>query len=229
MVAAGEGRRFGSRMPKQFAELRGRPLALWSVQAFAEHPSVDGVTLVVPSNTLDSPPVWLENLERSGVYVVAGGPERTDSVRLGLQSVPAAAEVVAVHDGARPLITRQAITRVLERVGRRSGAVAGRRVTDSLKEVDDGGRVVRAVDRERLWRAETPQAFPRQLLIDVHREAEKDGVHSSDCAALCERYGVEIVMVEIIESNPKVTHQEDLDLAEALLRRREPGAAGPKE
>jgi len=220
VVAAGKGRRFGSEGPKQFARLGGRPIVMWSVETFINHPSIEGVTVVVPSEYLESPPAWLEDLGASGVSVLAGGAERTDSVRLGLLSVPAEVEVVAVHDGARPLISRDSITRVLEKVGPRNGAIAGRRVTDSLKDVDEDGRVVRAVDRERLWRAETPQAFPRELITDVHNDAEREGFHASDCATLCERYGLGVVMVEIGDPNPKITHQEDLDLAEALLRKR---------
>ena len=99
--------------------------------------------------------------------------------------------------------------------------MAGRRVTDSLKEVDATGRVLRAVERERLWRAETPQAFPRELIVAVHRDAATEGITESDCAALCERYGVEVVMVEIATPNPKVTQAEDMALVDSLLQRRE--------
>jgi 2-C-methyl-D-erythritol 4-phosphate cytidylyltransferase len=221
VVAAGEGRRFRGRGPKQFARVAGRPLALWSVDTFRAHPAVLGVTLAVPSGYLARPPEWLAGLAAEGVKLVAGGAERTDSVRLGLETVPPEAAFVAVHDGARPLVSGDAISRVLAKAGARRGAVAARRVTDSLKEADSEGRVLRAVNRERLWRAETPQVFPRELIIDVHREAAAEGRHESDCAALCERYGVEVVLVEITEPNPKVTRPEDLELVEALIRRRE--------
>jgi len=220
IVAAGRGIRFGSGEPKQFAALAGKPLVLWSVEAFHAHPSFAGVTLVLPPASVESPPVWLERLVSESLLLVAGGLERSDSVRLGLATVPDEIEYVAVHDGARPLISRAAITRVLERVGPGRGAVAARRVTDSLKRTDAAGRVLRAVDRENLWRAETPQIFPRGPIVDVYRRAEADGVVASDSAGLCERYGLDVVLVEIEDPNPKVTHPVDLQVVEALLTRR---------
>ena len=220
IVAAGRGVRFGSDVPKQFAPLAGRPLALWCVETFLSHPDFAGITVVVPAEYAERPPEWLANLQASGILLRAGGAQRTDSVRLGLATVPAEIELVAVHDGARPLITREAISRVLEQAGARHGAVAGRRVTDSLKEIDGEGRVIRSVDRESLWRAETPQIFPRDLIVEAHRRAESEGVHESDCAALCERFGIEVVAVDIPDPNPKVTRSEDVDLAEAWIARR---------
>ncbi len=220
IVAAGQGKRFGSEEPKQFARLAGRPLVLWTLEPFRAHPSVDGITLVVPAGYVEQPPAWLARLQAEEVTVVAGGDARTDSVRLGLATVPAAVPLVAVHDGARPLVSESVISRVLERAGPGRGAVAGRRLTDSLKQVDGAGRVVRSLSREDLWRAETPQIFPRELIVDLHRRAQADGFTASDTAALCERYAVEVVLVEIREPNPKVTHPDDLPLVEAWIRQR---------
>jgi 2-C-methyl-D-erythritol 4-phosphate cytidylyltransferase len=217
IVAAGRGERFGSGEPKQFAALAGKPLALWSVEAFTGHPSFAGVTLVLPPESVERPPAWLDRLVSESLLLTAGGAERSESVRLGLATVPDDIEFVAVHDGARPLIGTESITRVLEMVGPKRGAVAARRVTDSLKETDAGGRVLRAVDRDNLWRAETPQIFPRGPIVEAHRRAESDGVVASDCAGLCERYGLEVVLVEIEDPNPKVTHPRDIQVVEALL------------
>lgn len=219
IVAAGRGERFGLGERKQFAALAGKPLALWAVEAFNSHPSFAGVTLVLPPDCVEAPPAWLERLVSESLLLSAGGPERSDSVRLGLATVPGEIEFVAVHDGARPLISARSITQVLEMAGPHCGAVAARPVTDSLKEADAGGRVLRAVDRENLWRAETPQIFPRGPIVEVHRRAESDGVVASDCAGLCERYGLDVVLVEIDDPNPKVTHPHDLLTAEALLAR----------
>lgn len=221
IVAAGRGERFGAERPKQFTAVRGKPLAIWAVEPFRRHAAIRGVTLVVPPESAAMPPVWMERLAQEGLVITAGGAERTDSVRLGLETVPADVLFVAIHDAARPAITEEAISRVLGAVGPRRGAVAGRRVTDSLKEVDAEGRVVRSVDRKRLWRAETPQVFPRELIVAVHQDAAAEGVTESDCAALCQRYGVEVVVVEIGVPNPKVTRPEDLALVDSLLQRRE--------
>ncbi|MGD2216926.1 MAG: 2-C-methyl-D-erythritol 4-phosphate cytidylyltransferase [Gemmatimonadales bacterium] len=217
IVAAGRGERFGASEPKQFAALAGKPLALWSVETFRDHPAFAGLTLVLPRESVERPPVWLERLVSDRFLLTAGGAERCDSVRLGLATVPDGIEFVAVHDGARPLISAAAITRVLEMAGPGRGAVAARRVTDSLKETDADGRVLRAVSRENLWRAETPQIFPRGPIVDVHRRAAADRFVASDCAGLCERYGLDVVLVEIDDPNPKVTHRRDLQVVESLL------------
>ncbi len=220
IVAGGQGRRFGATVPKQFAPLAGQPLVLWTVSPFRDHPAIDGVTLVLPPDYVKRPPPWLRRLEDNGVAVVAGGERRSDSVRLGLAAVPPDVELVAVHDGARPLISEEVISRVLERAGPERGAIAARRMTDSLKEADESGQIVRSLSREHLWRAETPQVFPLKLLLEVHRRAESEGVHASDCAALCERYGVVAVLVEVEQPNPKITSPDDMRWAEAWLRMR---------
>lgn len=227
IVAAGGGRRFGANVPKQFALLAGRPLLLWTLAPFLDHPALEGLTVVLPPEHAKRPPPWLQGLRSGAISLVAGGPARTDSVRLGLASVPEHVELVVVHDGARPLVTGRMISQVLERAGPEFGAVAGRPVSDSLKEADAEGHIERSLSRERLWWAETPQVFPRALLVEAHRRAEAEGFSASDCAGLCERYGVASVLVEISEPNPKVTNPDDMRLIEAWLRAREAGTVGP--
>ncbi|UCC72626.1 MAG: 2-C-methyl-D-erythritol 4-phosphate cytidylyltransferase [Gemmatimonadota bacterium] len=226
IVAAGRGRRFGSGAPKQFTPLAGKPLVLWAVDAFRSHRSFSGVTVVLPREFVDQPPAWLQDLVSGGVILAAGGAERTDSVRHGLATVPEQVELVAVHDGARPLISGGDISRVVEKAGPRRGAIAARRVADSLKVADAEGRMLRAVSRENLWRAETPQVFPRELIVEIHRRAESEGVVASDCAGLCERYGVDVVLVEIDAPNPKVTRRRDLQFVEAMLAQQGRAAGG---
>jgi 2-C-methyl-D-erythritol 4-phosphate cytidylyltransferase len=220
VVAAGAATRFGGDTPKQFVPVAGRPLVLWALDPFLAHPTIVGITLVVPGEHAARPPGWLADLRRRGVRVAAGGRTRSDSVRLGLETASEDVELVAVHDGARPLITTAEISRVLDAADGATGAIAARPVRDTLKVVNDASRIVRTVDRDGLWRAETPQAFDREVLVEVHRRAAEDGVTGSDCAALCERYGFAVRVVEVRGPNIKVTTAQDLALAEAWLEAR---------
>lgn len=221
VVAGGAGARFGGEVPKQFLPLAGRPMVRWAIEPFLKHPSITRVTLVVPLAYADAPPDWLVQLRRRGLTIVPGGAERTDSVRHGLETVDGRVDRVMVHDGARPLVTPEIITRVLDAVRAGRGAIAARPITDTVKAAGEGDRIVRTVDRTGLWRAETPQAFPREMLTNAHRRAVADGITGSDCASLCERYGSEIVLVRIDEPNLKITSPADLELAEAWLKHRD--------
>lgn len=227
VVAGGAGTRFGGPEPKQFVAVFGKPVSVWALAPFLDHPAIQAVTLVVPEEYAQSPPAWLVRLTEGGVRLAVGGPTRTDSVRSGLSTVEPEAEVVIVHDGARPLVTTAAISRVLDAVEKGRGAIAGRPVRDTLKAVSDDGRVLRTVDRGGLWRAETPQAFPRALLERAYRQAAADRVTASDCAGLCERYGVDVTAVEVPDPNVKITTAGDLELVKAWLRYRSSEGPGP--
>lgn len=220
VVAAGQSHRFGGRGPKQFAPLGGHPLALWALAPFTTHAGFAGASLVLPEDTIADPPEWLRMVQRGGVHAVCGGATRTDSVRSGLESVPVSIELVAVHDGARPLVDHEIIDLVLSAAGTDRGAIAARPVTDSLKRSDGDQRVVSSVSRVDLWRAETPQIFPRAALIEFHRRAAAEGIVGSDCSALAERFGFPVTLVPVASPNPKVTRLEDLELAEAWIGRR---------
>lgn len=228
VVAGGGGKRFGSGELKQFAPLAGKPMVLWSVDAFRSHPAIIGLSLVVPARYQKEPPDWLARLAAEGLRVVAGGGTRSESVRAGLETVESPAVLVAVHDAVRPLITPELITRVLAGAAPDRGAIAARRVTDTLKEAvagNDDEMVRSTVDRARLWRAETPQIFGRELLVEVYRRAAEEFRQETDCAALCEAYGIRVKLVEIDELNLKVTHPPDALLAEALLAARGLGSS----
>jgi 2-C-methyl-D-erythritol 4-phosphate cytidylyltransferase len=205
----------GGAVRKQYMEVGGEPILLRAVRAFVEHPGIVSVVVVLPPEDAASPPAWLTEL---GVTIVAGGEERGDSVWNGLLATPEDAAVVLVHDGARPLVTADVIGRVLEAA--RSGAtLAALPVTDTLKEVAADGTVVATPDRARFWQAQTPQGFPRAVILEAHRRARAEGVRATDDAALCERYGIPVRVVEGAADNLKVTRPADLAVAEALARR----------
>lgn len=215
VVAGGSGRRMGGGVRKQYMEVGGEPILLRAVRAFVAHPGIGAVVVVLPPEDAASPPAWL--LE-PGVTIVAGGEERGDSVWNGLLATPEDAETVLVHDGARPFVTAEVIGRVLEAA--RSGAtLAALPVTDTLKEVAADGTVVATPDRARFWQAQTPQGFPRAVILEAHRRARAEGVRATDDAALCERYGIPVRVVEGAADNLKVTRPADLAVAEALARR----------
>lgn len=210
--AGGSGRRMGG-VRKQYLELAGQPILLHAVRAFLEHPAVSWVIVALPADDVASPPSFLPE----GVTVVAGGAERGESVRLALDAVPRSAEVVLIHDAARPLVTRDVIDRALAAAAGGAGAVAAIPVSDTLKRVGEGSAIQATVERAGLWRAQTPQAFPRGMIVDAYARAAAEGLTATDDAALVERFGGRVVVVEGSARNLKVTTREDLRLAELLL------------
>ncbi len=221
--AAGLGTRMGSRK-KAFLELGGEPLLRRTLAPFLAHPRVVSIAIALPAEEAGRPPEWLEGLDPR-VRWVAGGVTRLHSVRAAISALDARAEVILVHDGARPLVSREIIDRCLRVADRGEGAVAGWPSVDTLKEVDSTGQILATPRREALWRAQTPQAFPRQLLLDAYRKALDDGVSATDDSALFARIGGRVRMVEGAPWNLKVTHPEDLEVAELLFRLRT-GAGG---
>ena len=216
IVAAGTGSRTGSDELKQFRWVAGKPMLLHSVQTFQLRADVALVVVVLPRAYAGDPPPWLFQCDLERLVVSVGGRERGDSVYNGLEDLPESVEVVLVHDAARPLVTGDAIDRVVAEARAGRGAVAALPVVDTLKEVDAEGRIVRTVERARLWRAQTPQGFPREVLLRAHVAARRDGVAATDDAALVERLGVPVVVVPGSERAMKITDAADFERAEAL-------------
>ena len=221
VAAGGSGRRMGGAIGvrKQYLELAGEPVLVHALRPFLALPELRWVVVALPRQDAGDPPDWLVQLD-ARLRVVAGGAERTDSVRAALSAVPPEADVVLVHDAARPLVTLDLIARVIEAAWAGSAAIPGVAVEDTIKEVDESGTVLGTVDRGRLRRVQTPQGFRRELLLEAHRRAQADGAAATDDAALVERIGGRVVVVEGSAENVKITGPQDLVLAEAILRRR---------
>lgn len=213
--AGGAGARMGGRA-KQYLPLRGEPVLLHSLRPLLSHPSVEWVIVAVPSGDAAAPPAWLRDLDPR-LRLVAGGAERSDSVANAIAAVPRVAELVVIHDGARPLLTPELLDRVLRAASDGSSAIAAVPVTDTIKKVDDEGRITATLDRRRLWRAQTPQVFPLSVLLQAHEHARASGESGTDDAALVERAGAEVIVVDGSPENIKVTVSSDLLLAEAIL------------
>jgi 2-C-methyl-D-erythritol 4-phosphate cytidylyltransferase len=171
----------------------------------------------LPARYAGDPPPWLFQCDLERLLISVGGRVRSESVENGLEDLTEACRIVLIHDAARPLTTAASIDRVVAEARNGRGAVAALPVVDTLKEVDDDGRIVRTVERTHLWRAQTPQGFPRELIVRAHREARTAGVTATDDAALCERLGIAVVVVRGSERALKITEEGDFARAEALF------------
>jgi 2-C-methyl-D-erythritol 4-phosphate cytidylyltransferase len=216
IVAAGAGTRTGSPELKQFRWVAGKPMLLHSVQRFQSRPDVAMVVCVLPRAVAGDPPPWLFQADLDRLLLSVGGRVRQESVANGLEDLPNEVRIVVVHDAARPLVTDATIDAVIRAARAGHGAIAALPVVDTLKEVDDDGRVVRTVDRARLWRAQTPQAFPRSVLERAHETARRERIVATDDAALCERLGVPVVTVLGSERAMKITDESDFLRADAM-------------
>jgi 2-C-methyl-D-erythritol 4-phosphate cytidylyltransferase len=205
VLAAGSGQRFGGAVPKQYQPLGGRRVLDWSLEA--ARGTVDGVVLVVDAERAD--------LAEDVDAVVVGGEQRADSVRAGLAAVPDAAEVIVVHDAARPLAGRELFARVVTRVrDGADGAIPTVAVTDTIKQVQ-GGWVATTLDRDELRAVQTPQAFRATVLRRAHEGAPQ----ATDDARLVEAIGGRVAVVDGEQRNVKITRADDLAIAEVLLAR----------
>lgn len=213
VVAAGRGSRFGGAQPKQYAPLDGRPLIRHCLETLSRHPRLSGVRAVIHR---DDGGLYEE--AAAGLTLlpaVSGGASRQESVRLGLESfAEAAPDRVLIHDGARPFVSTDVVGRVLHELDAADGAVAALPVTDTLKRGDDG-RIVETVQRQGLWRAQTPQSFRYDAILHAHRAAA--GTELTDDAAVAERAGLAVTLVEGAPENMKVTTQDDLERARRWL------------
>ena len=216
IVAGGKGARTGGAELKQFRWVAGKPMLLHSVQTFQEREDVAMVVVVLPFKHVGDPPPWLFQCDTERLLLSVGGRERSDSVRNGLEDLDDQVAIVAVHDAARPLVTREVIDSVITEARKGHGAAPGLPVVDTLKRIDESGTIRETIDRTGLVRIQTPQAFPKDVIERAHREASAAGISATDDAALCERLGVPVVIVPGSERAMKITTEEDFARAEAL-------------
>ena len=213
----------GSEGPKQLRPVAGVPMLLHSIRAFAKHPRVGPIVVVLPPELAAAPPEWLARLKSDRLVLAAGGEERQESVANGLTSLPPGPTLVLVHDAARPFVSADVIDRVLAVAALGAAAVPGVPLADTVKETDTAGLVVRTVPRERLVAVQTPQAFPRAMLETAHQRARAEGgAAATDDATLCERLGHPVRVVAGSPWNLKITTPEDFALAEALAAAERP-------
>jgi 2-C-methyl-D-erythritol 4-phosphate cytidylyltransferase len=218
IVAAGSGTRFGSKTPKQFLEILGKPLLIHTLECFESCSSVDEIILVISDEETANFSKIIEKYElKKLAKLVSGGNTRSESVLNGLNAVDYNnCKIVAVHDGARPLVSVNEITATIKKAEETGAACLVAGVTDTIKEVANG-KIIKTIDRNTLRRALTPQCFRYEILKRAFAENEI-GENATDECFLVEKLGIEIAIVEGSAQNIKITRPEDLVFAENLLK-----------
>ncbi|HAA90608.1 MAG: Bifunctional enzyme IspD/IspF [Thermoanaerobacterales bacterium 50_218] len=221
IVAAGRGKRMGYPVNKVYLPLGGRPLILYSLDVFERSPLDCYIVVAHPEEVRFCEALFAFYNYQKLLAVVPGGETRQDSVAAGLKALPDDCELVAVHDGARPLLSLQVFEGALKRAHSCWAVVVAVQVKDTVKVVGETGEVSSTPDRSRLWLAQTPQIFRLDILKKAYAEAEKEGFVGTDDASLVERLGIAVEVYPGEEENIKVTTPADMELAELLLKKRQ--------
>lgn len=219
IVAAGSGKRFGSKTPKQFLLVQKKPLIIHTLEKFQNCPDISRIILVLPA---DQTSEFLQFVAKYGITklakIVSGGATRSESVWKGLSAVQTPKNgIIAVHDGARPLVTTQEISECLEKAQKTGAAILVAPVTDTIKEISSD-RIVGTIDRNKLRRALTPQCFRYNVLLKAFANNKDFSESATDESFLAETAGIPVSIVEGNPRNIKITTKEDLKIFENLLK-----------
>lgn len=222
VAAAGSGKRMGHSLNKQYILLEGQMVLVYCIRALEKSPLVDEIVIVTPEEEREfcQREVVVKHGFKKVKSVIAGGPLRQDSVYNGLQALGADTRWAAIQDGARPFLSEALLERLLAAAQEDGAAIPGIIPADTIKTIDEEALVTRTLKRETLRAVQTPQIFDYQKILTACKKAREDNYYATDDAALYEKYcgPVRVVPGEI--TNIKLTHPEDLILAEAILRAR---------
>ena len=215
--AAGQGTRMNHTVPKQFLQLAGKPILYHTLKVFENSGLVDSIVLVVPPSEVESMRKKLMNPFPAIQHVVVGGEQRQDSVYEGLRALDEDTHIVVVHDGVRPFIDPKMLQETVTAAQEHGAAVTAIPLSDTIKRADANDFVQITIDRKRLRRIQTPQAFRYSLLCEAMRKAQADRFYGTDEGSLMEHFGQAVKLVPGSEHNIKITQPEDLVLAELLI------------
>ncbi|AIS53218.1 2-C-methyl-D-erythritol 4-phosphate cytidylyltransferase IspD [Thermoanaerobacter kivui] len=221
VVAAGKGTRMGQTVNKVYIHLGGKPVLYYSLKVFDDIDCIKEIIVVVSKEEMGycQQNVIKKYSFKKPIKLVEGGSERQHSVYNGLINTSKHSEIVAIHDGARPLIDKEIVLNTLEQAYVYKAAAVGVPVKDTIKIVDEDNFIVSTPDRKFLWAIQTPQVFERGLIIDAHQKAIKEGFIGTDDSVLVERLDYKVKVVEGNYKNIKITTPEDLIVAEAFLKK----------
>jgi 2-C-methyl-D-erythritol 4-phosphate cytidylyltransferase len=218
IATAGTGTRLNADVPKPMVDLLGKPICAHTIEAFERCPQIDSIIVVGHSKQLDRLQEIVERYRfQKVVKIVAGGEKRHESVANGIAALDRDTQIVVVHDGARPLVSRRLIEEAVKLCGTWDAVVAAVPVKQTVKQVDSRSLCVeRTLDRSGLWEAQTPQVFKKSILEKAHAGNTQD--NPTDDAVMVERLGVKVKIIEGDYRNIKITTREDLIVAEGFLK-----------
>jgi 2-C-methyl-D-erythritol 4-phosphate cytidylyltransferase len=215
IVAAGSSRRMG--FNKLMAPLCGEPVLRRTLGVFQQCAAIDEIIVVTSDALRMEIDVWRASGLEKITKIIAGGAERHLSVHAGLQALNPACDIVAVHDGARPMISVNQITRCVEAARTQAAVACARPMTETLKRCDSDGRITDSIDRANAWIMETPQVFQRELLVRAYEAVIRDSLLVTDEVSAVQHLGEPVFVVENAEPNPKITFPADILLAERFV------------
>jgi 2-C-methyl-D-erythritol 4-phosphate cytidylyltransferase len=217
IVAAGKGKRLAADADKPFIKLNGRPIVSYSLSLFEEIPEISSIILVVSGEMMAGAAALVARCGLSKVgKIVVGGAVRQESVFNGLEALPPETQTVLIHDAARPMISRNKVVQLIA-MGKTMATIPVLPISDTLKEVK-GGCVLRTLDRRHFYAVQTPQVFPREVILTAYRQAKRFGTVGTDDAALAEAAGFPVQIIEGERSNIKITYPDDLLYAGIMLK-----------
>jgi 2-C-methyl-D-erythritol 4-phosphate cytidylyltransferase/2-C-methyl-D-erythritol 4-phosphate cytidylyltransferase/2-C-methyl-D-erythritol 2,4-cyclodiphosphate synthase len=221
IVAAGEGRRIGGNTPKIFLPLCGRAMILRTLDRFFSASTISSIVVVVAADQLNYAEAMLQadGASRARPWVLqSGGATRQESVRRGLEKAGADADIIAIHDGARPFVSSALIDRCVEAARDKGAVVVGLPVRDTIKIVAEDRWVAATPPRASLWEIQTPQVFRREIIAEAHAWAARETIEATDDATLVEKKGGRVFLLDGEKTNFKITLPDDIWVAETLIR-----------
>lgn len=221
--AAGQSLRFSGKTPKQFKDIAGQPLLFHTLKPFLSQSAITEIIVVVPTDWIATLSTAIKQIDFQGkIRLVAGGKRRQDSVFNGVKATTEDTEIVIIHDAGRPFVTEQMIIDCIVACNNHDGAIVALPARDTVKDVSTGSHHINGtIPRETIWLAQTPQAFPKKILIEALRSAHTYNISGTDEAALVERLGYQVAVVEGSPQNLKITTLEDWQYAASILERKD--------
>lgn len=221
IAAGGFGKRFGGEQKKQFVTLLGKPILLWSLHPFLISTLIDEIVVVVPAEDLDFFRQEILRLfhQQKSITCTAGGEYRQESVSNGLKQVSLDSDVILIHDAVRPFVTEQMIINGVNGCRKNGAVIYAVPETDTVIEIENQ-KVKRIIDRNCIWRVQTPQIFRRDLLVSAVQKAQEEGFIGTDESTLIRRLGHPVNVLQGSYDNIKITIPEDLEIAELIVKRR---------